>query len=95
MITRKEAEAVVLDRLNATAPSTHRAAVMDAWAKPYGWVVLYDSEAYVRDGDDMKRFFGNGPTVVMHDGTVHPLGSARPALAEVEAFEQERGFLAR
>ncbi len=45
MITRKEAEAIVLDRLNATAPSTHRAAVVDAWLKPYGWVVLYDSEA--------------------------------------------------
>ena len=43
----------------------------------------------------MKRFFGNGPTVVMHDGSVHALGSARPAAAEVEAFEQERGFPAR
>jgi hypothetical protein len=94
MITRKEAEAIVLDRLNAAAPSTHRAAVVDAWLKPYGWIVLYDSEAYVRDGDDMKRFFGNGPTVVMHDGTVHPLGSARAAAAEVEAFERERGLLA-
>ena len=69
--------------------------MVDAWPKPYGWVVLYDSEPYVRHGDDLKRFFGNGPAVVMHDGTVHPLGSARPALAEVEASEQERGLLAR
>ena len=95
MVTRQEAEGIVLERLNAAAPSTHRAAVVDAWLKPYGWVVLYDSEAYVRDGDELKRFFGNGPIVVMHDGAVQPLGSARPAVAEVEEFERERGLLAR
>ncbi len=40
MITRAEAERIVLDGLNANAPSTHRAAVIDAWVKPYGWVRL-------------------------------------------------------
>ena len=94
MITRSDAERIVLDRLNANAPGTHRAAVIDAWLKPYGWVVFYDSEAYVRTGDDLKRFFGNGPQVVMHDGTVHALGTARAAAQEVAAFEAEQGLAA-
>jgi len=50
MITRAEAEGIVLDRLNKNADASHRAAILDAWIKPYGWVVLYDSELFVRTG---------------------------------------------
>jgi len=74
MITRAEAEGIVLDRLNKNADASHRAAILDAWIKPYGWVVLYDSELFVQTGNDFDRFFGNGPFVVMHDGAVHTLG---------------------
>ena len=92
MITRAEAEAIVLDRLNKSADASHRAAVLDAWIKPYGWVVLYDSEQFVQTGNDFDRFFGNGPFVVMHDGAVHTLGTARAAAAEVASFEHAHGL---
>lgn len=95
MITREEAERLVLDRLNADAPPARRAAIVDVWLKPYGWIVLYNSEAYVRDGNRLARFLGNGPIVVFHDGTVHPLGSATSAVDEVASFERERGLSAR
>ena len=92
MITREEAERLVLDRLNTDAPAARRAAVVDVWLKPYGWVVLYNSEEYVRSGNRLARFLGNGPMVVMHDGTVHALGSANAAVAEVASFERLRGL---
>lgn len=92
MITRSEAERIVLDRLHATLPADRRAAVLDAWLKPYGWVVFYDSEAFAQSGDNRQRFFGNGPQVVLHDGTVHVLGTGRAAAVEIEAFEQQRGL---
>jgi hypothetical protein len=44
MITRSEAEAVVLERLNASTDAAHRAVIPDAWNKPYEWVVFCDSE---------------------------------------------------
>ena len=50
MITRSEAEATVLERLNKNADESHRAAILDAWLKPYGWVIFYDSEVYVKTG---------------------------------------------
>ncbi len=92
MITRSEAEAIVLERLNATADASHRAAILDAWIRPYGWVVFYDSEKYVRTGNDFDRFFGNAPFVIMHDGGVHTLGTARAAEAELAAFEHANGL---
>lgn len=94
MITREEAERLVLDHLNADAPPARRAAVVDVWLKPYGWVFLYNSEAYVRDGNRLARFLGNGPMVVMHDRSIHPLGSATSAADEVASFERQRGLSA-
>lgn len=92
MITREDAEHLVLVRLNSAAPASRRAAIGEVWAKPYGWVVLYDSEAFLRDGNTLARFLGNGPVVVMHDGSMHVLGSAEEAQGEVAAFERERGL---
>ena len=92
MITRQEAERLVLDRLNADAAPERRAAIVDVWLKPYGWIVLYNAEAYVRDGNRLARFLGNGPVAVLHDGSVHPLGSAGTAAVEVESFERTRGL---
>ena len=94
MITRSEAEAIVLERLNANADASHRAAILDASIKPYGWVLLYDSERFVQTGNDFDRFFGNGPLVIMHDGAVHTLGTARAAAAEIAALEHAHGLSA-
>lgn len=55
--------------------------------------VLYDSERFVQTGNDFDRFFGNGPFVIMHDGAVHTLGTARAAVAEIAAFEDAHGLL--
>ena len=92
MITRSEAEAIVLARLNEDADESHRVAVLDAWLKPYGWVIFYDSEVYMKTGNDFDRLFGNGPFVVMHDAKVHALGTARSTEAELAAFEQAQGL---
>ncbi|MDB4944534.1 MAG: Immunity protein 35 [Labilithrix sp.] len=90
MITRGEAEKTVLDVHNVGLPSDPpRAVVLDAWARPYGWIVFYDSETYLRTGDAFDRFFGNGPQVVMHDGRVFVLGTARGAEEEIAAFERD------
>ncbi|MDB4944535.1 MAG: hypothetical protein JWP97_4069 [Labilithrix sp.] len=95
MITRAEAEKIVLDGLNAKkAAEDDRAVVLDAWLRPYGWVILYDSESYVRTGDAFQRFFGNGPQVVMHDKRVFVLGTGRRVAEEVAAFEREHGLSA-
>ena len=45
-------------------------------------------------GSDFDRFFGNGPFVIMHDGAVHTLGTARAAVAEIAAFEDAHGLSA-
>ena len=92
MITRAEAEAIVLERLNTNVEPSRRSAITAAWLKPYGWVIFYDSEVYVKTGDESERFYGGGPQVVTHEGTVHVLGSARSADAELAAFEHAHGL---
>ena len=92
MISRSEAERLVLDDLNRNAPESERVAIMRSIPKPYGWVVLYDAAAFLEDGDESARLYGNGPCVVLASGEIHQLGSARPVDDEVAAFEKDRGL---
>jgi len=63
-----------------------------ALRKPYGWVLVYESRRYVETGDVLEAFGGNGPVVVMDDGSVHMLGSALAVEDSVAAFERARGM---
>ena len=92
MISRAEAERRVLEHLNRDAAETERAAIVRSIVKSYGWIVLYDAAAFVEDGDETARFYGNGPCVVLATGEMHPLGSARPVDEEVDAFEAEHAL---
>lgn len=93
MISRTEAERLVLEHLNRNAPESERAAIMRSIPKPYGWVILYDAAAFLEGGDESARFYGNGPCVVLASGELHQLGSAMSVDDEVAAFENARGLL--
>jgi hypothetical protein len=92
MISRTEAERLVLERLNRGASEEQRAAIVESIQKPYGWIVLYDSAAYLEKGDDSAAFYGNGPCVVLTDGQIHELGTARSMEEELADFEKEHGL---
>ncbi len=91
-MTDAEAKQKALDDLDpALAAFGTRAWIFDERTirKPYGWIFLYQSEAYVRSGDPSDLLAGNGPVVVLErDGTVHRLGTAYPVEQEIEMFER-------
>ena len=60
--------------------------------KPYPWVFQLQSRRYVETGDEHAMLVGQGPTVVLHDGSVHTLGTARPTAEELYAFEVAHGL---
>ena len=60
--------------------------------KRYGWVLFYDSRRFVETGNELEGFGGNGPVVVLHDGTIHFLGSDREGDVAIATFERERGL---
>ena len=60
--------------------------------KRYGWVLIYNHRKYVETGDILYAFGGNGPIVVMHDGTLHSLGTAQTIEGNIAQFEREHGL---
>lgn len=92
MISRTEAEKLVLEAINSGASEEERAVIVESTPKPYGWIVLYDSAAFVETGDESAALLGNGPCVVMSDGQIHYLGTARCVEEEVADFEKEHGL---
>lgn len=54
--------------------------------------VLEKESRRLETGDFLYAFGGNGPIVVMHDGSVHRLGTAKNSDATVAEFEQEHGL---
>jgi hypothetical protein len=57
--------------------------------KPYGWVFVYQSRAFLASGRFEDRYAGNGPILVDRiDGEIRVFGTAHPVeyyLAEYEA----------
>ncbi len=92
MISRTEAERLVLEDLNRNAPESERVAILRSIPKPYGWIILYDAAAFLEGGDESARLYGNGPCVVLATGEIHQLGSAMSVDDEVAAFEKQRGL---
>jgi hypothetical protein len=60
--------------------------------KAYGFVFVYNARRYVETGDFQWALGGNGPVVVLHDGSVHMLGTAYPLEETLQRFEAERGL---
>lgn len=56
--------------------------------KPYGWICFYQSRLFLTTGNPSARLAGNGPLVVLEDGTVHALGSAQSIGKEIADFEE-------
>lgn len=92
MISQSEAEKLVLEHINRGASAEERAAIVRSIRKNYGWIVIYDSAAFLETGDENARLYGNGPCVVLTDGRIHELGTASSVNDEVAAFEKEHGF---
>lgn len=76
MSTRSEADLAFVDELTS--------------CKRYGWVLFYNSRRFVETGNELEALGGNGPVVVLHDGTIHFLGSDRESDVTIAAFERER-----
>ena len=60
--------------------------------KPYGWVFFFESKKYVETGNIRSRLLGAGPTVVLRDGSMHPLSTAYPLETALSKFELEHGL---
>ena len=95
-MARDEAAAIAERFLNDRYqdPDDHLVVLADAAVeKPYGWVFFYQSRRYLDTRDFLHRLVGNGPVVVLRDGTVHTLGSALEPEQEIRVFEERLGFL--
>lgn len=57
--------------------------------KPYGWVLFVESKEFVETGNLEACIAGNGPIVVLQDGSVHMLGSGRPTDEALLQFERD------
>jgi hypothetical protein len=92
MLTLDSAKKIALARLQQGVPE--ELVILDQFTlrKPYGYVFFYQAREYVETGDIMFMLAGNGPTVVLHDGSVHPLSTAYPPEESIAAFERERGL---
>ena len=60
--------------------------------KSYGYVFFYNSEEFVRTRDHRHGIVGNGPILVMNDGTVKKFGTYQPAEKFLAEFEREQGL---
>lgn len=88
------AEELALSRFNQGQGPEDEFAIMpdSAVRKPYGWVFQLQSRTYLETGDRFSMAVGIGPTIILDDGTVHTLGSARPPEEELYAFEAAHGL---
>ena len=95
MISREQAAEIVLRKLNRDPAEDQEEFVVTAVrAKDYGWVVFFDSKRFLETGETRYAIAGNGPVVVEHDGSMHPLSTGRPSeqvIAEYEAKRAGRG----
>ncbi len=94
MITVHEAKKLALAALCQWGRDENEYAFVDSAtiAKPYGWILFYNSRRYLETGDILHAFGGNGPVVVLHDGAVHMLGTGHAPETTIAAFEAENGL---
>lgn len=78
-----------LDRLEAEIGDELALVDAETIERPFGWVFVYQSTAYLRTGEFSDRLAGNAPLLVDRDtGKLHVTGTAKPVehyIAEYEA----------
>ena len=93
-MTRDEARLKVLGALAHGAPPGDSLEVLDdaTIEKAYGWVFFYQSKKFLETREASYQLAGNGPAVVLRDGTLHWLTSAYSLEQELARFEAEHGL---
>ena len=55
----------------------------------FGWVVFYDSKAFLDTHDDSEMIAGNAPFIVdRHSGAVTVLGTAKPVATYIDTYRR-------
>jgi hypothetical protein len=54
-----------------------------------GWLVNYQSKAYIDTHDDNLVLLGNGPLVVDRTGVIHVTGTSLPTSEYIDRIRQE------
>jgi hypothetical protein len=58
--------------------------------KPFGWIIFYNSKAYLDTGDIGSMRAGNAPFIVENnEGRLHETGTESPVEAYIDAFEKK------
>jgi Immunity protein 35 len=74
---------------------THDIVILDGGCvrRPYGWVMEFNSRAYVVNRDFSAMIIGMGPVVIFDDGREpEPLGSRYPPDEAIARFERAHGL---
>lgn len=61
----------------------------------YGWIFFYDSTRYLQTRRIEDAIAGNGPLVVLRDGSIHSLGTAYPFEMALAHFEEKHATMLR
>lgn len=67
--------------MGASVPLT----IVRGESRSFGWVFWYQSLAHLRSGNPIDMLAGNGPLIVLPDGSLHTLPSHAPN--DFSAFE--------
>jgi hypothetical protein len=54
-----------------------------------GWLVAYQSKAYLDSGDDTNALLGNGPLVIDRAGGIHSTGTSLPTSEYVDEIRNK------
>jgi Immunity protein 35 len=54
-----------------------------------GWLITYQSKAYIDTHDDNHLLLGNGPLVVDRTGVIHATGTSLPASKYINRIRKE------
>lgn len=88
VILLEEARALALAALEAK--STCEIAIIDEKTieRDFGWVFFYNSIAFLREGNEGARLFGNAPVIVSRSGRVSRTHTALPTSMYIRAYEE-------
>jgi hypothetical protein len=93
-MTREDAQALVLRRLNAAYDVAGDELVIldeETVEKDYGWVFFYTSRRFRETGSISDMLAGNGPVVVEREGgDIHLLSAAVPPDEAIREYESRR-----
>ncbi len=92
MITKAEAEALVLEQLHKMESPDQPFAINTSKTleKPFGWVFFYNSKQFIETNNIIFRLAGNGPIFVnKHTHAVTVCGTNKPVQILIEEYEKQ------